>query len=216
MPLASVKPRSALRSRVTIGALNYERGFLNRFRVSIIRGRRFAVKNCKNCFYENYPLADVFICNVVSLATYAAGALVLARVGIEWVALYLIYCLALEVRLLGGHCVDCYYYGKTCAFGKGRLAALFFKKGTNAKFSAMRVTWISVAPDFLVALIPLVAGVLLLLKSFDWTLAALLALIVVLSFAGNAFVRGSIACKHCKQRALGCPAEKLFNKKSKK
>ncbi len=175
-------------------------------------------KTCKNscdCRYENYPLADVAACNLVSLTLIAAGALVLARIGLEWTALYLVYCLALEARLMGGHCVNCYYYGKTCAFGRGKLSALLFKKG-NAKFDAMRVTWIDVAPDFLVSLIPLAAGVFLLLKSFDWVLAGLLALIVVLSFAGNAFARGSIACNHCAQRELGCPAEKLFGKKSKK
>jgi hypothetical protein len=28
-------------------------------------------------------------------------------------------------------------------------------------------------------------------------------------------IRGSIACKYCKQRELGCPAEQMFAKKKK-
>jgi hypothetical protein len=114
--------------------------------------------------------------------------------------------------LLSGHCVDCYYYGKTCAFGRGRVAALFFKRGKK-KFSDIKLTWASLAPDFFVSLIPLVAGAILLWQSFDWILAALVVAILVLTSAGNAFCRGKIACAHCKQRALGCPAEKLFAKK---
>jgi hypothetical protein len=168
-------------------------------------------KTREACF-ENYPLGMVAACNVVSLAIYAAGALVLARAGLTWVVLYLYYCLILEARLLSGHCVDCYYYGKTCAFGRGRIAALFFKRGKK-KFSDIRVSWVSIAPDFLVSLIPIVAGALLLLRSFDWVLAGLVVLILVLTTAGNAFVRGNIACAHCAQRGLGCPAEKLFGKR---
>jgi hypothetical protein len=34
-----------------------------------------------------------------------------------------------------------------------------------------------------------------------------------LGFAGNAMVRGCLVWKHCKQKDIGCPAEKLFNKK---
>jgi hypothetical protein len=37
----------------------------------------------------------------------------------------------------------------------------------------------------------------------------------LLTFIGNGLVRGSLACKYCKQREIGCPAEQLFNKKKK-
>jgi hypothetical protein len=42
---------------------------------------------------------------------------------------YLLYALGLEVRLLRTGCVDCAYYGKACAFGKGRLCAIAFEQG---------------------------------------------------------------------------------------
>ncbi|NYZ77968.1 hypothetical protein H0N96_01025 [Candidatus Micrarchaeota archaeon] len=170
-------------------------------------------KSGRNCFYENYPAWIVLASNLVSLLIYAAGAFVLYQVGIVWVALYVIYILLLEMRLVRNHCVDCYYYGKVCAFGQGKLSALLFKKGIAKNFAGKKVTWIDLAPDFLVSLIPLVAGILLLIKSFNWLVAGMLALILILSFAGNAFVRGQLACKHCKQREFGCPAEKLFSKK---
>jgi len=40
----------------------------------------------------------------------------------------------------------------------------------------------------------------------------LLALLIGLATQGNYLVRSRIACKYCKQRELGCPAEKLFRK----
>jgi hypothetical protein len=42
-------------------------------------------------------------------------------------------------------------------------------------------------------------------------LAVLLVVLVFLSLAGNAIIRGSFACKYCRQREIGCPAEKLFS-----
>jgi hypothetical protein len=68
-------------------------------------------------------------------------------------------------------------------------------------------------PDFLVLIFPLIGGIVLLVTAFNWVILALLIVLLVLSFAGNAFIRGSYACKFCKQKELGCPAERLFNKK---
>jgi hypothetical protein len=68
-------------------------------------------------------------------------------------------------------------------------------------------------PDFLVFLVPAVSGIILLVISFEWQLLALVAALFILSFSGNALIRGSFACKYCKQREIGCPAEKLFGGK---
>jgi len=59
---------------------------------------------------------------------------------------------------------------------------------------------------------PLIGGILLLIRGFTWRLALLLAVYLALNLAGNAVIRGSFACKFCRQRKLGCPAEKLFSK----
>jgi hypothetical protein len=94
--------------------------------------------------------------------------------------------------------------------GKGKLCAWLFRPGDPEKFSARTVTWRDVAPDMLVLLFPLAGGIALLIKSFSWPLAAMLAILVSLSLGGNAFVRGAFTCKHCKQRELGCPAQRFF------
>jgi hypothetical protein len=136
----------------------------------------------------------------------------MAGCGIWWAVLYLLYCGFIETRLLRRSCVNCYYYGRLCAFGKGKLSALLFKKGDPEKFAQDQIRWLDLVPDFLVSIIPLIAGIVLLATSFNWVILVLLVVLLALSSGGNAFIRGSYACKYCKQKELGCPAEKLFNK----
>jgi hypothetical protein len=119
----------------------------------------------------------------------------------------------LEIRVMKRSCVNCYYYGKYCAFGKGKISSLFFKKGTPKAFLKRKISWKDILPDFLVSIIPLIAGIVLLILNFNWLLLILIVLLAILTSAGNSFVRGSLACKFCKQREIGCPAEQLFNKR---
>jgi hypothetical protein len=164
--------------------------------------------------YENFPFRIVLLSNSVGVSIYAVGVYIMAGCGIWWAALYLLYCGWIEIRLLRRSCVNCYYYGKLCAFGKGKLSALLFKKGDPEKFVEAHIRWLDLVPDFLVSIIPLIAGIVLLVTSFNWVILVLLVVLLALSSGGNAFVRGSYACKHCKQREIGCPAEKLFNKEA--
>ena len=108
--------------------------------------------------------------------------------------------------------MNCYYYGKVCAFGKGKLCALLFKQGNPQNFAADTITWSQLIPDFLVSLIPIAVGIFILVTDFSILCLVLLIILIALSFGGNAIVRGNFACKYCKQRESGCPAEKLFSK----
>jgi hypothetical protein len=164
---------------------------------------------------ENYPTVIVISSNLLLLLIYGIGAFILSRFGIIWVIGYVFFILILVFRLLSGHCVDCFYYGKTCAFGKGRLSPLFFQKGNPEKFSQMTLTWKDIIPDFLMFMIPVLAGILLLIQEFTWTVLILIITLFLLGFSGNALVRGQLACRYCKQREIGCPAERLFNKTKK-
>ncbi|UCH72195.1 MAG: hypothetical protein JSW62_01215 [Thermoplasmatales archaeon] len=168
--------------------------------------------NAKKC-YENYPFSFVIGANVLQLAIYLIGAYIVYLLGPVWFVLYVVYVLILEIRLLKISCIHCYYYSKRCAFGKGKLCAIFFKKGYPEKFIEKQIGWIDIIPDFLVSIIPLIIGVLLLIIDFDWFILLLIVLLVFLAFPINGFMRGSLACKYCKQREIGCPAEKLFSKK---
>ncbi len=162
--------------------------------------------------YENFPFIMIALANLVSLSIYGIGIFIFARLGIIFAVLYAAYCVWMEMNVLRRSCVNCYYYDKFCGLGKGKLCAMFFAKGDAGKFVDRQVTWRDIIPDFMVSVFPLLGGVVLLIRQFSWGITIALALMVVLSFAGNAFVRGSFACKYCKQMDLGCPAAQLFNK----
>lgn len=162
--------------------------------------------------FENYPKWIVLVSNSVSLALYLSGLYIMSEIGLWASVLYLLYILLMEYRLLRYHCVNCYYFGKTCGFGQGRLSALFFKKGDTLLFCSGKIEWKDLIPDLLVSLVPFIAGIILLILDFNFLLLAVLLLLVIFTTSGNAAVRGKLACRFCRQREIGCPAEALFNK----
>ena len=162
--------------------------------------------------YENYPIRIVIQSNVVAFGIYVLGFIITYHLGWIPAILYLGFIVALEFRLLRYSCTNCYYWGKTCAFGQGRLSALFFKKGDPLKFCNNVITWKSMIPDLLVSLIPLAFGIILLIIKFEPIILFSLIVLVALTTAGNGYIRGTLACRSCKQRELGCPADKLFKK----
>jgi len=163
-------------------------------------------------YYENYPTRIVFISTLLSVFIYLIGAYIIYQTGIVWLIIYLCYLIFLEIRLLKKSCIDCYYFGKTCAFGKGRISCLFFRKGDSKRFSQKKASWKDILPDLIAALVPAIICIFLLFINFNILLLSLLILLIVLGSFGNGFVRGKLACKYCKQRELGCPAEQLFQK----
>ncbi len=163
--------------------------------------------------FENYPFWIVVVSNLLSASIYLTGAFIMLQVGLIWLALYLLYILVLEIRLLKKSCVNCHYFGKTCAFGKGRLSRLLFRKGSAEKFAGQQITWKDIIPDFMVTLMPMLAATTLLIKDWNLTMIVPLAAIFLLGFPCSGLVRSKLACKHCKQRELGCPAEQLFKTK---
>ncbi|MFH0859796.1 MAG: hypothetical protein V1921_01210 [Candidatus Altiarchaeota archaeon] len=163
--------------------------------------------------YENFPVWMVLVTNAVALSVYALGAAILYGFGTGIVVLYLLYCLWVETRVMRMSCACCYYYGKTCGSGKGRLCALLFKKSDPKRFLEKDITFKDLLPDFMVSLLPLVGGLTLLAAGFTWSILALMTALALLAFPGSAVMRGRIMCKYCRQREIGCPAQKLFQKK---
>jgi len=163
--------------------------------------------------YDKYPLRLVFLTNLFSLFVYVLGIMIIHGLGWLYVGIYITYILILEIRLLKYHCPNCYYYGKVCAFGKGAISSIFFKKGDPDRFSCKEFGIKDLMPDLLVFAIPAITGLVLLIVDFQWHVLISLLALIFLNTLGNAYIRGQIACKHCKQKELGCPALDFFSPK---
>jgi hypothetical protein len=164
--------------------------------------------------YENYPLRLIAATVLVNVAIYAVGAFIVAGFDRVMVVLYLFYGLSNEIHVMKRSCVDCSYFGKWCAFGRGKAAALFFRRGDPRRFVTKAVTTKDLTMDMLVVIFPFVVGIALLIKDFSWLLVIALVLLLALSFGGNYPIRNRIACAFCRQRELGCPVERFFCKQN--
>lgn len=91
--------------------------------------------------------------------SYIIGAFILSGFGIIFAVLYLLYCLGVEVMVIFRSCGNCYYYGKVCGLGKGKIAPVFCKKGDPKKFVERDISWYHLLPDFLTVIFPMVGGV---------------------------------------------------------
>jgi hypothetical protein len=161
--------------------------------------------------FENFPWWIILTSNIVSIAIYVLGIFIMVQAGLLIAGFFLLYILFLEFRLIRTHCVNCYYWGKACAFGKGRISAFFFKPGDARLFCAKKMTWKDMIPDMLVLAVPIVTGIILLMIDFHFLLLLEMLFLILLSTFGNGYIRGQLACKHCIQKDLGCPAAQLFN-----
>lgn len=163
--------------------------------------------------YEDFPLWIPFLSVLVSVFSYTIGALILSRFGIIFALLYILYCIIVEVNVIFKSCKNCWYHGRLCGLGKGKIAPLFVKKGDALKFADHEISIKHIIPDFLVVIFPLIGGSILLVIDFSYYLLGLLIILTIVFFSGTAVIRGTFACKYCKQKDIGCPANELFNKK---
>ena len=165
--------------------------------------------------YENYPRRIVLVSNLNAVAISIIGAIIIFQIGIFWFIIYILYVIYMEFRLLQKSCRNCWYYGKYCAFGKGKLSALIYPKGKPEKFLSKKITRKDLVRDALISVIPIIIGIVLLTNSFNRRILIGIIVIALLMTQGNSCIRWQLACKHCKQGELGCPAKQLFDKTKK-
>jgi hypothetical protein len=163
--------------------------------------------------YESYPWSSVIVFNAVSVVNYLVGIYILSRVGLVWGLLFLIYVVVLEFNVIREGCRYCYYFGKRCFSGRGLCARLLFKKGDPKVFCEKQVTWKKLLPMILVLVFPTIGAAYLLIMSFDFVILGLIAIPWIIWFAGNPLIYGKLACPHCKQGRICCPANEFFSKK---
>lgn len=169
--------------------------------------------------FESYPAWMIFVYYFASFTVYLAGLYLLYLVWPIFAPLLLIYIIYLEISVLRDGCVRCYYYGKRCVCGKGKIAGLFMKKDTKKKFYQRELSMKDFVPSMLPMIISLIAGGYLIyqgLPEFNFLILGIAVWPLIVTFLGNPIVYGKIACPHCKQGKLGCPACEFFIKKDKK
>jgi hypothetical protein len=96
-------------------------------------------------------------------------------------------------------CTNCYYYGKRCASGWGKLSALMFKQGDIERFNDSVGVKLAPAIYGLLTLVPLVLGTIAAVRDFSVVKVIVLAALLLLGFYSGAISRNK-SCSQCKMR----------------
>ena len=81
----------------------------------------------KTC-YEGYPFWIVLLSNIVSFAIYAAGAVVIYKIGWIWLILYIFYIIWLEIKLR-----KLLLLWQSLCFWKGEIKPLTIQEGQSSR-----------------------------------------------------------------------------------
>ncbi|MDD2889121.1 MAG: hypothetical protein PHE49_00590 [bacterium] len=153
---------------------------------------------------EEHPKITIIFGNFMMLLWLALGTIACRFVHplIGWIyltfALLMVYVVLRKIV-----CTNCYYYGKWCPSGWGKLSALFFKKGDMEKFSTS--VGIKLAPMTygLLTVIPVILLIVSLFLKFSLPKIIVLVLLFLISFYSGGISRTK-SCIRCKMRLM-CP-----------
>jgi len=158
------------------------------------------VLNEEGC--EEYRMRMVVLGNLVMLVWIALGTISCYFFNhvVAWVFLGAAL-LSVYVLLRRLVCVNCYYYGKRCAAGWGKLSALMFKQGRIEDFNDSIGTTLAPAIYGLLTLVPLVLGTIAAVRDFSPLKPVILtALLLVGIYSG--LVSRKQSCARCKMSSF--------------
>ncbi|HUW95596.1 MAG TPA: hypothetical protein VMW58_07390 [Anaerolineae bacterium] len=148
--------------------------------------------------YDDYPIRILILNLIELLLALVVGVLLVAQLGWWAVLSYAaVGCLGLILALAYG-CTRCFYYGRVCGLGLGKMAARIFHQRDEEEFGqalSQTVAWTLVG---LVLALPVAAGLVSLSTHFSAAglamLVVFLVLIVVIVLTHSRYV-----CGHCRQ-----------------
>jgi hypothetical protein len=153
-------------------------------------------------FCHSYPKSVIIIRWIILGGAFALGIYVLTSIKEVLGLAYVIYSIIVLTLILPlSRCAGCFYHGKACNTGWGKVAAYLFPKGDESKYVDLYDYAIFI---HLLWIIPLLASFFQLVRARN-----LLALVVfgvyLFVLLLEKIVLKKLACARCHQREL-CPA----------
>ena len=155
---------------------------------------------------DEYPGSSIIIGNLAMVAWITLGTIgcwFLSPVA-AWIFLaFAIIMVGVVLRKL--LCTCCYYYGKWCGIGWGKLSALMFPKGDDEKFGTGVGQKVAPITYGILSIVPVV---FLVISMFDTSQLIIAKIVVLVLLLAVSFYRGAFSrkkgCSNCKMR-LACP-----------
>jgi hypothetical protein len=153
---------------------------------------------------ESYPTRYIIFENGFVIANILLGAF--GMVQVKWLnipvlsILYFLFIAYMLVFALRKHlCTQCWYYGKACHCGWGKMAAALFEKGAGSRKTGgilAGITW------GVLMLLPIMVMGFSLYTDFSARLLIIFTLFVLVTIVNN--ILHIKDCRHCKMRFI-CP-----------
>jgi len=164
---------------------------------------------------EEYPKSGIIFGNFIMLLWIVLGTIACYFFQPLIAMIYFVFAVVMIFIVLRKLvCTNCYYYGKWCSLGWGKLSALFFKKGSIEKFSTGIGIKLAPLTYGLLTLIPVVLIIISIIREFTMiqefniSKIAVMILLLLISFYSGAISRKK-SCENCKMRLIcpGCAAK---------
>ncbi len=153
-------------------------------------------------FCEDFPKSIIIIRWIILLFAFALGVYVLLRLHYMLAIVYIVYSMiALTLILPLSRCVNCFYHGRFCNTGWGKIAAYLFRKGDESKYVDRYDYAIFL---HLLWLIPLLAAALKAVRRRNILALAIFAAYLLTLFVEKIILK-KLCCRRCHQRDF-CPA----------
>ena len=159
-------------------------------------------KTCEFTFYENYPKYIIVFRWIILLLAFVLGIYVLLDFYYMLAVVYVLYSvMALTLILPLSRCVSCFYYGKFCNTGWGRVASYLYRKGDESKYVDhynyaifLHLLW----------LVPLLVVLLQLARKRNILALSILVIYLFILLIEKIILK-KLCCRRCHQREF-CPA----------
>ncbi|OQX20971.1 MAG: hypothetical protein BWK75_04200 [Candidatus Altiarchaeales archaeon A3] len=153
---------------------------------------------------EEYPKSGIIVGNFMMILWIALGTIACyffhPLIALVYFAFAIMMVFVVLRKLV---CTNCYYYGKRCSIGWGKLSALFFKKGDIEKFSTSIGIKLAPLTYGLLTLVPIVLIIISIIQEFTIPKITVMIFLLLISFYSGAISRKK-SCENCKMRLI-CP-----------
>jgi hypothetical protein len=153
-------------------------------------------------FCESYPKFVIVIRWIVLAGAFALGIYILTSIKELLGLAYIIYSLVVLTLILPlSRCSSCFYHGKACNTGWGKVAAYLFPKGDESKFDHHYDYAIFI---HLLWILPLLASFFQLVRARNLLALAVFGVYLFVLLLEKIVLK-KLACSRCRQREF-CPA----------
>lgn len=152
---------------------------------------------------ESFPRSWIGAENALYLSTWIVAGWLIWPIGWQgWPVATIIWAtivVVVQVLLKKHNCSGCYYYGKACHLGWGKLSAWFFKPDSGNMKTGMRLSLFYILSPPIILVASILEGILLDVALWHWGLLGLYVTLNVISFPIRI-----MGCRVCAMRKV-CP-----------